>query len=321
MRLARILLPMLLGVTPAAALAQAFPTKPLRLIVADGPGSVSDIRARQVAVKLGEFLGQPVVIENRPGASMTLAADMAARSAPDGYTLFLANVVTHSLNPLLMKSLPYKPIEDFKPVTLLSSGPMVLVTHPDVAAKTAKDLIADAKARPGALDYCALGVGSPTHLAMEQLRTLHGANFTLIPYKSSAACVQDLVAGHVKITLGYWAVVGPQVKSAKLRALAVVGPRRLAAAPDVPTLDEVGFGNIESSAWQGIVVPAGTPARIISRLHAETVRALATPEVRDDIVALGSEVGGNTPEEFAAYIRTNRERWQKAVSDAKIEPQ
>jgi tripartite-type tricarboxylate transporter receptor subunit TctC len=307
------------SVLALAAHGQPFPHKPLKLIVADGPGSISDLRARQVGARLGERLGQPVVVENRPGASMTIAATAAARSAQDGYTLFLGNVVTHSLNPLLFKTLSYNP-EDFTPVTMLSTGPLILCVHPSLAARSLEELIALARTQPGKLSYGVIGQGSPQHIVMEQIKALRGAHFELVPYKSTAQYIQDLLAGRLHVALNFWPVLGPQVKAGTLRALAVAAPRRLEAAPDVPTFAEAGLPGIEGGAWQGIMVPAGTSRAIVIRLQTEIAQVLSQPDIRSQIIDNGSEVGGNTPEEFASYIRTDRTRWKKAVAQAGIEP-
>jgi tripartite-type tricarboxylate transporter receptor subunit TctC len=303
-----------------AAHAQPYPAKPIRLIVADGPGSISDLRARQIGAKLGDALGQPVVIDNRPGGSMIIAAEAAARSAPDGYTLFLGNVVTHSLNPHQFRTLTYRPDEDFTPVTLITSAPLMLVVNPQVPAKTLDELVALAKAQPGKLNYGVVGQGSPGHIVMEQVKLMRGAQFEFVPYKSTSQYLQDLVAGHLQVALNYWPILGGQVKAGKIRALAVTGLKRLDAAPDVPTFAESGLPGFEAAAWQGIMVPGGTPRAIVTRLHAEIVRVLSLPEIRDPIVEGGSEIGGNTPEEFAAFIRADRVRWKKALADARIEP-
>jgi tripartite-type tricarboxylate transporter receptor subunit TctC len=309
-----------MAVAAFPAVAQPYPHKPIRLIVADGPGSVSDLRARQLGARLGDALGQPVVIENRPGGNMTIAAEVAARAPADGYTLFLGNVVTHSINPVQFRALGYRPDEDFAPVTLLTSGPLVLVVNPQLPAKSLEELLALAKAQPGRLNYGVIGQGSPGHIVMEQLKALRGAQLEFVAYKSTSQYIQDLVAGHLQVSLNFWAVIGEQVKAGKLRALAVTGARRLAAAPDVPTFGESGLPGFEAASWQGVMVPAGTPRVIVARLHAEIVRALAHPDIRDPIVENGSEIGGNTPEEFAAFLRADRLRWKKALADAGIEP-
>lgn len=302
------------------ALAQDYPSRPIRFVVADGPGSVSDVRARSMAARMQEGLGQPVVIENKPGGSMTLAAEFVAAAPPDGYTIFLGNVVTHSLNPFLFRKLSYNP-EALAPVSMVSSGPLILVVHPSVPAKTVDELIALGKAQPGKLNYGAIGNGSPGHLLMEQVKAARGADFLLVPYKSTAQYIQDQIAGHINLSWNYWIILGPHIRAGRLRALAVAAPKRLTSAPDIPTLEEVGIRNIEGSSWQGIMVPAGTPRPIINRLHAETVRVLNLPDIKSSILDTGSEVGGNTPEEFGAFIRADRERWRKAVADAKVEAQ
>jgi len=311
---------LLLAAAPLAAPAQDYPARPLRLIVADGPGSVGDARARAIAAKLADGLGRPVVVENKPGGNMVIAAEAAARSAPDGYTLFMGNTLTHAINPWMFKSLPYKP-DDFTPVSLVAAGPMILAVHPDVPVKTLDELLQLGRSQPGKLAYGTIGYGSPGHLVMEQIGAARGARFHLVPYKSMGQYVQDLVGGHLQLALNYWVALGPHVKSGRLRALAVVGPNRLAVAPDLPTLAELGVKGVDSQGWQGIMVPAGTPRPIVKRLQTELARVLGLPEIRSGILDTGAELGGNTPEEFAAYIQADRERWRKAVAASGIEPQ
>ena len=303
------------------AWAQTYPAKPLRLIVADAPGGASDIRARQLAPKLGEALGQPVVIDNRPGASMLIAAEMAARAPADGYTLFLGNVVTHSLNPLLFKSLPYRPAEDFVPVTLVTIGSLVLVVNPQVKAETLPELIALAKARPNQIQYGGIGRGSPQHLVMEQVKAATGAQFLFVPYKSVGTSVQDVVGGHVPVGLQFWSVIGPLVTSGKLRAVAVAAARRLEAAPDIPTFAEAGVPDIVGYGWQGIFVPTGTPTPVVATLHTHLARVFRLQEIRNPIIETGGEPGGNTPAEFANFIRADQERWKKAAAFAGLVPE
>ena len=302
------------------ALGQPYPNKPLKLIVADGPGSVSDLRARQIANKLGELLGQPVVVENRAGGSMIIAAEAAARSPADGYTLFLGNIVTHSLNPMLFKSLPYKP-EEFIPITSVSAGPMILVVNPELPVKNVDELVALAKAQPGKLNYGQIGLGSPGHVVMEQIKLQRATQMELIPYKSSGQAIQDLIAGHLKIHLNYWSIVGMQVRAGKLRALGVTSQQRLEAAPEIPTFAEQGMPGVEAKGWQGIMVPAGTPKPIVDRLYAEMKKVMAMPDIKGPLTETGAEVGGEPPEQFAAFIQADRERWKKWIADARIEPQ
>jgi tripartite-type tricarboxylate transporter receptor subunit TctC len=313
-------LALLLAFTPATVAAQSYPSRPLKLIVPDGSGGVADLRARHIAQKLSERLGQAVVVDNRPGGSMIIAAEGAARAAADGYTLFMGNVVTHSLNPHLFRNLPYRPDEDFTPVTMISSGPLVLVVGSSLAVSTLEDLIALAKARPGTLSYGAVGQGSPTHIVMEQIKALRGADFQFVGYKSTGQFIQDLVAGHLQVSLNFWSILGPHVKSGKLRALGVTARKRLEVAPDVPTFAEAGLPGMEASAWQGIMVPAGTPGPIVVRLYEEIARVLESPDIRRTIVDTGAELGGNTPESFAAFLRADRERWKNAVAHARIPP-
>jgi tripartite-type tricarboxylate transporter receptor subunit TctC len=315
----RIVVALLFAALALTARAQDYPSKPIRLIVADGPGSVSDVRARQLAARMTEGLGQTVVVENKPGGSMTIAAESAVNAPPDGYTIFLGNVVTHSLNPFLFRKLSYNP-DTLVPVTMVSAGPLILVVHPSVPAQTLEELVALGRSQPGKLNYGAIGNGSPGHLIMEQVKAARGADFVLVPYKSTAQYIQDQIAGHLQLSLNYWVVIGPHVKAGRLRALAVAAPKRLSAAPDIPTFEEAGVKGVEGSSWQGIMVPAGTPRPIVNRLHAELVRVLALPDVRASIVDTGSEIGGNSPEEFGAFIRADRERWRKAVAASNIEP-
>lgn len=302
-----------LGAAPALA---AYPEKPVRIIVPDAPGSAPDIRARQFSAKFAEAMGQPVVIDNRPGGSMIIGAEAAARAAPDGYTLFLGNVTTHSVNPLVFPTLPYRPDEDFIPITTLSAGPLVWVVHPDIPAKTLPEFLAYAKTRPGKLDYGVVGQGSIANILMDQVKARTGARFESVVYKATAQYVNDLVAGHLHFSLSFWSVVGAQVKAGKLRALAVASTRRLAVAPDVPTFAEAGLPGLEAVAWQGLFVPTGTPGEVVAHLRRVAVQVAKLPEIRNPILELGSEPGGMPPEEFAAFVKADRQRWKKAMEDA-----
>jgi len=311
----------LAAVAQTATHAQSYPAKLIRFIVPDGPGSVGDLRARQLATKLTENLGQPVVVDNRPGASFIVGAEAAAKAPPDGYTIFLGSTVTHSLNPLLFKSLPYRPSEDLTPVTMLSAGSLIMVVHPSVPATSLRQLIELSKSRPREFGYGVVGLGSPQHLVMEQIKRETGAQFTMVPYKSSGTFIQDLVGGHLPLTMSFWSLVGPHVKSGKMRALAVAATRRLEAAPDIPTFAEAGVPGIDGYAWQGIFVPAGTPRAVISRLHAEISRAINSPEIRANIIETGAEPGGNSPEQFAGMIRADQEKWRRLAGAVELAQQ
>jgi tripartite-type tricarboxylate transporter receptor subunit TctC len=300
----------------ATGFAQEFPSRPLRVIVAEGPGGPTDLRSRQIGAKLSEFLGQPVITENRPGANMILAAQAAARAPADGYTLFMGNSGTHTTNPLLFKSLPYRADEDFAPVTLVTAGPFILVASAQTPAASLAQFLALAKDRPGELNYGS--IATPVHVAMQMVISATGVQLVHVPYKSIGPVLQDLISGRLHAGFTFWSVIGPHVKSGKLRALAVAAPRRLSVAPDIPTFAEAGLPGIEATGWSGIFVPAGTPKPIVARLHAEIAGILNLAEIRNQIIETGAEPGGNSPEEFAAYIRADRARWKRAMEDAKI---
>lgn len=275
---------LLVGLLAAAGVvgAQPYPSKAIRFIVPDAPGGVSDLRSRQLGAKLSEQIGQSVVIDNRPGGSFIIGAEAAAKAPADGYTIFLGSIVTHSLNPLLFAKLPYKP-DDFVPVTLLSAGPIMLVAHPSVPAANLRELIE--------------------------------------PYKSGGTMIQDVVGGHLPLTLSYWSVIGPHVKSGKMRVYGVGSTRRLEAAPDVPTFAEAGVPGIDGQGWQGIFVPVGTPRPVVLKLQAEVARAINSPEIRNTIIETGAEPGGNSPEEFAAMIRADQEKWRRLAAAASLAQQ
>jgi tripartite-type tricarboxylate transporter receptor subunit TctC len=303
------------------ALAQGYPAKPIRFIVPEGPGSASDLRARQIAPSLAATLSQAVVVDNRPGASMIIGAEAAAKSPSDGHTSFMGTIVTHSLNPLLFKSLPYRPDEDFIAVTAVTAAPPVLTVGPSVGVTTMRELIDLAKKQPGSVGYGSLGRGAPQYLLMEQISSASDATFVLAQYKSAGTYIQDVLGGHLHIAFYYWSIVGPHVRAGKLKALAVAADRRLEVAPEIPTLAEAGFPGIEGSAWQGIFVPAGTPPTVVARLHRELARILNLPEIRNSIIEAGAEPGGNSPEEFAAFVRADRAKWKKVAEKVNLVPE
>jgi len=300
--------------------AQQYPTKTIRLIVPYTPGGAADILARAVGARLNEAWGQPVVVENRPGAGTNLGSEIAARSAPDGYTLFMPTIA-NAINPTLYGKLTYDPVKDFAHITNLAKVPGIVVVHPSVPVKNARELIALAKTHPDQLRHGSTGIGSPHHLAGELFKTMAGVKMIHVPYKGASPALVDVVAGHIEVYFGAMVSVLPHVKSGRLRPLAVTSLRRAAAVPDLPTLDEQGLKGFETGSWFGVSAPAGTPREIIMKLHGEIVRIIKMPEVTDRIASEGADFVGNTPEEFTEFIRTEIVKWGKVVklSGAKVD--
>lgn len=300
------------------ALAQPYPARPVRFIVPYPPGGATDILSRSLGRKLSAALGQQFIIENRAGGGQIIGTDIVAKAPADGYTILLASV-THSINPGLQPSLPYDSFKDFAPISLVAQSPNVLVVHPAVAAKSIKELIALAKARPGALNCATSGVGSGGHLAGELFKSLAGIELTFVPYKGGGPAYVDLMGGQADLmftspnpTLSY-------AKAGKLRALAMTGSTRSAAAPELPTVAEAaGFPGYQAYLWYGILAPARTPREIITRLHAEIIKALQAPDLRDPLVAEAVEIVGSTPEEFAKHLQTEAAKWLKVIKGANI---
>ena len=302
----------------APALAQspapAWPARPLRMIIGFAPGGPTDIVARVVAQRLSEQIGQPVVVDNKPGAGGNLAADLAAKAAPDGHTLFY-NTSAITIAPALYGKVPYDTLKDFVPVTTTATNAMIVMVHPSVPARTIQEFVAHAKANPGRLNYGSSGNGTITHLATAALASALGLQMTHVPYKGSAPSLIDTAAGVVQLMTDTVNSALPYVKDGRLRALAVTMPRRLAVLPEVPTLAETVLPGMEMSAWQGVVLPAGTPQPIVQRLNAELRRVLAHEETRQKLIAQGTEILGSTPEEYAAYLRGELARWSKVVAE------
>ena len=314
MRFALLLAGLLLSFS---SFGQTYPGKPVRWIVPTGAGSAVDVTARRVAPKLSEALGQPVVVENRPGANSMIAAREVARAPADGHTLLQA-VVNNALNDLLTPDPCCLLNDKLVPVTRLISTPLVMVVHPGVPAKNVKEYVALARSQPNQLTYASGGTGAITQMVGELLKSTTGIQVREIPYKAIGAELPDLTGGHV--STGYLAsvVIRDHVKSGKLRGLAVAGRERVSIIPDVPTMAEAGFPGIEAIGWNGLFVPAGTPRPVIDRLQQEIARIMATKEMRDDAVTMGSQVGGDRPEEFAAYVRSEIEKWGKVIKAANI---
>jgi len=272
--------------------------------------------ARAIAQGAGARLGQPIVVDNRPGAGGGVGAELASKSPPDGYTLFLGGVGSLAVNPNLQVGLPYDPLKDFAPITLVASAPLVLVVHPSVEARTLPQFTALAKASPGKLNYASNGNGSSAHLAALLYESMAGVQMVHIPYKGLAPALVDLLSGEVQAMFSSVVAIVPHIKAGKVRALAVTAARRLALLPEVPTLDESGVRGYEAGSWYGILAPAGTPPAIVETLHAAIVRALRQPEVRDRLVDEGAEVIGSTPAAFAEHIRAELARTGALVRSA-----
>lgn len=306
----------LLCLAPLHADAQGYPVKPLRFIVPLAPGGSVDIAARLVAQELSTTLGQQVAVDNRAGGGGNIGAELAARAAPDGYTIVMGSSSNFGVNPSLYRNLPFDPIKDFEPVSMVSLAPNTLVVHPGVPARNVKELVALAKAKPGTLNFASSGTGGSPHLAGELFKLVTQTDVTHIAYKGTGQAMGDLLAGQVQMSFGTVLALLPQIKSGKLRALAVTTRKRVSALPDVLTMAEQGFPGIETTAWNGVLAPARTPAAIIQRLNGDIVRILSTPEVRQRFDAQGAEAAPGTPAEFGLFIREEIDKWGKVVRAA-----
>jgi len=304
----------LLPAWPASA-AEAYPDKPIRLIVPQPPGGTSDILARVLALKLAENLRQQIIIDNRAGASGTIGTDLAAKSPPDGYTLVLV-YTTHATTPGIYGKLPYDPVADFAPITLAAAAPLLLVVHPKIPVTSVKELIAYAKTRPGELNFCSAGNGSGSHLAGELFNTMTGVKLTHIPYKGSGLAITELIGGQVQLMFAGIVPIDPHVKSGRVRSIAVTSAKRSVAIPQVPTIAESGLPGFEVVGWYGVLAPARTPHPVVARLHNEFVKILQTQDIRDRLLSEGAEPVGNTPAEFTAFIKTDIGRWAKVIKAA-----
>ncbi len=307
----------------AAALGQAqgpaYPTKPIHLIVPFPPGGGNDTVARAIGQQVSPELGQPVVIDNRPGAGGSVGAELAAKAPPDGYTLFLAGVGSHAVNPNVHAHLAYDPVKDFAPVTLIASAPSVLVVNPSVPARTFAEFTAYARANPGKLNYASNGAGSAAQLAAAMYESMAGVKMVHVPYKGIAPAMTDLLGGQVQLMFGTVVALVPHIQAGKLRALAVTSRKRSPLLPDVPTIAESGLPDYQAGSWYGIEAPAGTPRPIIDKLNAVIVKALRQPDVVKRLAADGAEVVGSTPEEFGEHIKSEIARVGKVVRAAGIQ--
>lgn len=311
---------LLVGFALAAgtAAAQNYPSRPVRLIVPYGPGGITDITARAVGPGMSENLGQQVIVENRPGSAAILGLDLVAKARPDGYTV-VAATTAFAANPILFRKLPYDTEKDFAPISLVTLAPTVLVVHPSVPARSVKELIALAKSRPGALNYGSAGIGSTNHLSTEVFKNAAGIDALHIPYKGGGQVMFDLVAGQVAFVFATLPTAHSYITAGRLRALAVTSLKRNAALPDVPTVSEAALPGFNVNAWLGLLAPARTPADVIDRLHAATVRTLQRPEVSQRLTAVGEEVVGSTPAQFEAHLKSEIARWAKLAKEVKFE--
>ena len=316
LRITALLVTVLSVASPA--LAQPYPAKPIRMIIGFPPGGGTDIVGRIVGQKLAETLGQQILPDNRGGASGQIAAELAAKAPPDGYTIMMAHIAAISILPSLYPKLPYDPIRDFAPISLVAIGPNFLVVHPSVPARSVKELVALAKARPGQLHYASPGAGTVQHLAGELFKLQAKVDMLHVPYKGSGQSIVDLIAGHVHLNFDSVPPVLPHVRSGRLRALAVTSEKRFSILPDIPTITESGVPGFDLSTWWGLMAPAAVSKDIIARLQGETVKLLRQPDVKEKIAFAGADTVGNTAEEFAAFIRAERAKYARIVKDANI---
>jgi tripartite-type tricarboxylate transporter receptor subunit TctC len=300
----------------ATAAAQPYPTKPIRWIIPFAPGGGNDLIARIIGQRLTGIWGQAVIVDNRPGAGGNIAAEITARSAPDGYTAFQFNVA-NTIAASLYKNLRYDPIKDFAPVTQIAASPFILVVHPGVPVKTVAELIAAAKQAPGQLTYGSSGTGGSTHLAMELFKVMTGTDFVHVPYGGAGPALIDVMGGRIQLLMAPPAVALPQVVAGKVRGLAVTGSKRVALIPDLPTIAEAGVPGYESSAWYGLVLPSRTPAAIVTTFNNAVVRVLREPDVEQKMVANGMQIVASSPSQFAAFIREELAKWARVVKVSK----
>jgi tripartite-type tricarboxylate transporter receptor subunit TctC len=313
----RILI-LLLCAFAVPAFAQPYPAKPVRVIVPYPPGGGNDTLGRLFAAKLSERMGQSFVVENRPGAGTMIGTEAAAKSTPDGYTILLSSIATHALSPNLYARVPYDPIKDFAPITLLGIAPTVMVVNKDLPARTLGELVSLAKAQPGNFTYASGGNGTPPHINGEVFKALAGVDLLHVPYKGGGPALADLIAGRVHVMLDTAASAMPHVRGGRLRALAISAPQRSPEYPDVPTFAEAGLPQYETNAWYSMHAPAGTPPDIVRRLNSELVAILKDPDILARFKQLSTEPVGNSPEEFAAFVRTELDKYARIIKAANI---
>jgi tripartite-type tricarboxylate transporter receptor subunit TctC len=305
----------------SAQAADAFPTKPIRIIVAYTPAGTTDILARLVGQKMSEAWGQPVITDNRAGAAGNIGTEVAARATPDGHTLIMGTAGTHGINVSLYRKLGWHPVKDFAPVSLVAMVPNIMVVNNSLPVKSVKEFITHVKANPGKLSYGSPGNGSTAHLSMELFKSMTGTSIVHIPYKGSAGVLADVMGGQIAVTIDNMPPYIPQVKAGKIRALAVSSAKRSSALPELPSIAEAGVPGYDSGAWFGLLAPAGTPKAVVDKLSAETARIIRMPDINRRVSEQGAEPVGGKPEEFAALIKTEIAKWAKVIQDAKVELQ
>ena len=305
-------------VTNAAA--QQYPNRPIRLIVPSTPGGSVDTLARTIGPKLTERWGQQIIVDNRAGAGGAIAGELVAKSPPDGYLLLLGTIASLATNASLQKKLPYDPVRDFAPVTLVATQNLMLVVHPSVPARTVRELVRFAKSQPGKLSFASAGNGTGSHLSGELFKQLAGVDILHIPYKGVAPAMMDVISGQVAINFPSILSALPHVRSGRARALAVTGAKRTRAAPELPTMQEAGIKDYESMTWYGIVAPTGTPQDVVTKLSAEVAAILRQPETHERLSKEGADPVGNTPQEFGRFMQSEIEKWRKVIRAAGIQP-
>jgi len=318
MNAASLLLGAAIGFAPAFAAAQAYPAKPIRIIVPFPAGGIADLFGRVIAQKFNEAWGQPAVVENRPGAGGNIGAEIVAKSPPDGYTLVTGSIGTHAVNVSLFSKLPYDPIRDFAPVSLIMEAEGLLVLHPSVPARTVKELIALARARPGQLSYASAGNGTAAHLSGELFKSMAKVDMVHVPYKGNVPAIVDLIAGQTSLLFATMPTVLPQVQAGRLKALAVTSSARSPAAPELPTIAEAALPGYSVTNWIGIFAPAGTPRDVVMKLNAEIVRIMQAPDIQKRLLNEGAKFTPWTPDEFAGFVKSEIAKWAKVVKEAGI---
>ena len=310
---------------PTAALSadapEAWPTKRITYVVPFAPGGNTDTLARIISEKLTGTLGQPVIVDNKPGAGGNIGSDFVAKAKPDGYTILGGTISSHAINSSIYPKMPYDATKDFEPITLIASSPLVLAVPANSPYKTAKDLLAAAKAKPGDLTFASAGTGTSPHLAGELLKSVAHVDVTHVPYKGSGPAVTDLIAGHVQFMFDTALIVGPHIKAGKLRPLAVTSSKRVKTLPDVPTLVEAGVPGYEIGSWQAIFAPAGTPKPIVQKLNTSIVGVLKMPDVQERLAGLGMDTVAGTPDELGQFQKAEVVKWSKIVKEANIKPE